>query len=160
MNLIKTKAGTLTVLSSFINKNQKSTTYFNILCFCGNKFVTNKYSITGVRRRTFSCGCYRKKIRKILPLKHEHCKNGHVTTTYSTWRAMKQLCMNKNRIKYDLYGGRGISICDDWMVFENFLKDMGEKPIGFRLNRKDKDGNFDIENCEWVPIKKKMQNIL
>lgn len=160
MNLIENKAGTLIILSTFIKKDEKSGIYLNILCFCGNKFVARKSNITGVTRSIFSCGCYGKKLRKILFLKHHHCKDGNITKTYCTWKAMKQVCMNKkNRRGYPTCGGRGISICDDWMVFENFLKDMGEKPIGFRLNRKDKDGNFDIENCEWVPIKK-LRNIL
>jgi len=154
MNIIKNKAGTLVILSSFTKKSikGKSNTYLNILCFCGNKFVVRKGDIT---RDIYSCGCYAKKMKKISPLKHHHCKDGNITRTYYTWMAIKQLCMNKNTKDYPTHGGRGISVCDDWMVFENFLKDMGEKPIGFRLNRKDKDGNFDIENCEWVPMNKK-----
>lgn len=85
-------------------------------------------------------------------------KNENLTKTYSTWTSMRQLCMNKNSPGHDFYARKGISICDDWMVFENFLKDMGEKPIGFKLNRKDKNKNFDKENCEWVPWSKKIKN--
>lgn len=71
------------------------------------------------------------------------------TRTYTSWYSMKQRCDCPNRPKYEHYGGRGISYDPKWSEFENFLKDMGERPFGMSLDRIDIDGNYNRENCRW-----------
>ena len=64
------------------------------------------------------------------------------TYTHKTWCSMRQRCNNKNNKKYKDYGGRGIKICKRWEKFENFYKDMGDKPTGTTLDRIDNNGDY------------------
>lgn len=72
------------------------------------------------------------------------------TPTYNSWRGMKQRCLNPNHEHYSRYGGRGITVCKAWLKFENFLEDMGERPLGKTLERKDNDKGYSKANCCWA----------
>ena len=79
--------------------------------------------------------------------------------TYVSWGAMKQRCYNKNSKSYNWYGGRGIKVCDRWIdSYDNFLKDMGERPKGMTLDRKNPDGDYTPENCRWADVFTQAQN--
>ncbi|ANZ49606.1 putative AP2 domain protein [Erwinia phage vB_EamM_Kwan] len=70
--------------------------------------------------------------------------------TYSSYRQMLNRCLNTNNHNYYLYGGRGIKICDRWLEsYSNFLEDMGIRPEGMTLDRKDNDGDYCLDNCKW-----------
>lgn len=63
---------------------------------------------------------------------------------------MTQRCLNPHNKEYKNYGGAGVSVCQRWLEsFENFLKDMGEKPSGLSLDRIDPYGNYEPSNCRW-----------
>jgi hypothetical protein len=72
------------------------------------------------------------------------------TSTYYIWGAMIQRCTNPRNRDYPSYGARGITVCDRWHKFENFLADMGERPDGLSLDRIDNDGNYEPGNCHWA----------
>jgi len=97
---------------------------------------------------------------KRLALKHGHTKHGSkVSPTYATWRAMLARCENPKHPAFAHYGGRGIAVCEQWRAFENFLSDMGEKPIGTSLDRfPNRDGNYEPSNCRWATPTEQQRN--
>ncbi len=72
---------------------------------------------------------------------------------------MKQRCYNPKHAKYRHYGGRGITVCAEWLTsFETFLLDMGDRPAGYTLSRKDNEGSYCKANCEWQTYSEQNRN--
>lgn len=124
---------------------------------CGTrKYVRKAYLVKGTSK---SCGCKKAEMVSKAMTKHGHSGQYHkASRTYVTWRAMQVRCDNPLHHAYHNYGGRGISICPQWREFGQFLKDMGERPKGFEIDRIDNDGNYQPDNCRWVPRPKNVQN--
>lgn len=79
--------------------------------------------------------------------------------TYKSWCCMKSRCYNQNSYQYKWYGMRGLTVCERWKnSFQNFLSDMGERPIGTTLERKDRNGIYEPSNCKWATQKEQMRN--
>lgn len=118
-------------------------------CDCGAERNINIASLKkGV---TVSCGC--------LALERRTKHGRSRSPTYSSWRAMRARCQRPSSVGFASYGGRGISVCERWEKFENFLADMGERPLGTSIDRIDVNGNYEPGNCRWATREVQDENV-
>ena len=116
-------------------------------CDCGN---IKKVLLSNLRAKhgTISCGCARR----------FHGK--HKTPEYVAWVSMLQRCTNPQSPSFHHYGGRGITVCERWLKFENFLADIGPRPSPeLSLQRINNDLGYFSENCKWATRKEQASNM-
>ena len=156
MDLTGQTFGRLTVVE-FSHKGKHGHSCWKCQCSCGNIIVVQYGNIK--KGTTKSCGC----LKKEFLTKHGMAK----TRFYKSWKSMKIRCLNKNREYYKYYGGRGITVCEEWLDFNNFKNDMYESYLGHvkdfgekqtTLDRIDNNGNYCKENCKWSTYKEQIAN--
>ncbi len=116
-------------------------------CDCGVAVIVQLGNLTS--GNTQSCGCLKEEEWKEKITFHGHHSRECTSREYTTWVNMKQRCLNPKATGYEDWGGRGITVCDHWLKFENFLEDMGPKPEGLSIDRINNDGNYEPDNCRW-----------
>ncbi len=159
INRIGEKYGNWEILSfDKVTKHTKYKEYYWICkCVCGKEKSVNWKSLRSGNSK--SCGCLARAGTKIRASITSTTHNMSKTLQYHSWRNMKNRCLNEKDINYLNYGARGITICKEWLTFEGFFKDMGERPSKkHTLDRIDVNGNYCKENCKWSTWKEQANN--
>lgn len=133
--------GKLTVIN-FAGRHKKVSRW-NCRCQCGSETVVQASNLkTG---HTQTCGC----------INHGLSNSG----AYSSWVSMRQRCNNENSSDFHNYGGRGITVCPEWQnSFETFYADMGDRPEGRTLDRKNNELGYSRDNCRWATAVEQANN--
>ena len=155
------KFGRLTVLNDEPIRI-KGQTYWNCKCICGNTGYIFAGNLTKEKIR--SCGCMLVEHRKNLykyAIKTNKKYPKSAKRLYTIYKDMKKRCFNQNEINYKNYGGRGITICEEWlkdfMNFYNWAIVNGYKD-NLTIDRIDDNGNYKPSNCRWVTMKVQSNN--
>lgn len=135
-------------------------------CDCGKETSVQNGNLAN--GHTSSCGCLRVEIASTgkKAIKHGHCRDKKLTREYISYRAAWQRCYDPNSVSWKNYGARGITICFHWKnSFETFLKDMGSRPEGTCIERKDNYVGYfcpeccpPLGNCCWVTMSDQIKN--
>jgi hypothetical protein len=162
-NLINQRFGRLVAIEH-VGSDGRRAALWKCVCDCGTTKVIPAADLrrwqTG--RQTKSCGCLQKEIMAKFARKPTHGQSGNryqgrkISSSYSSWTAMKQRCLGPNSPNYPRYGGAGVTVCDRWLSFENFFADMGERPQGTSLGRFGDVGNYQKSNCAWQTRKEQI----
>lgn len=154
IDLTGEKVGRWTVLSRAENTPQGQARWL-CRCECGNEATLK--SIVLRRAVSRSCGCLNVEVVKARSTKHGHATGG-ISPTYHSWSGMVARCTSPKHKDFKNYGARGITVCDRWLTFANFLADMGERPKGMSIDREDNDRGYEPGNCRWVTAKEQARN--
>lgn len=141
--------------SDYPTKNSKKRTrMLEVQCECGNVIIVRKAHVTC--GKTKSCGCL---VRDTLinrntthGMSHAECRN--------VFYSMHNRCYNPNHMSYKNYGGRGITVCNEWHDMSNFVKWCKENNYrkGLQIDRINNDGNYEPNNCRLVTVKENLRN--
>lgn len=91
-------------------------------------------------------------------LRHGDARRGNKSKTYNIWQSMIQRCFYPNHVSYKYYGAKGITVCNRWREYTNFLFDMGYCPIGKEIDRINNKKGYEPYNCRWVDSKQQQRN--
>ena len=145
--------GRLTVIG-FDHKVRRR--YWSCKCVCGTVRPVREDHL--LRGETQSCGCLITEALKNRAT-HGHTTERRTSPEYGSWRDMIQRCTNPRRKDYPRYGGRGIRVCKRWLnSFTAFYADMGPRPEGRTLDRREVNGNYEPGNCRWATAHEQAQN--
>jgi hypothetical protein len=154
--------GRLTVIG-FAGNDEDRHSLWSCHCECGKRITASSALLNN--GHTKSCGCLNNELRaergRTLNATHGESRKGKKTGEYISWAAMKERCLNPTCKDWHNYGGRGITICPQWVdSFETFLSDMGRRPTkNHSIDRfPNNDGNYEPGNCRWATTEEQGKN--
>lgn len=134
--------------------NRRQNVLWKCQCDCGGTAIAPAYELRAGKVK--SCGCL---VREGANVTHGLARGGAKRSrVYSIWASMVQRCTNPNDRNYHHYGGRGITVCQRWRTFENFYKDMGDRPAGMSLERVNNARGYSPANCVWATTPEQNRN--
>lgn len=143
-------------VTSFAYCDERGEAHWNCICDCGKQTTTTGHRLRS--GKTKSCGCLQSRIRK----EGIHKSHGMTSTKlYVIWSNMKARCYNPKNTMYKNYGGRGISVCDEW---KNSFEDFSEWALkngyveGLSIERINVDDGYNPNNCTWITLKEQSLN--
>src|SRR5215831_1091032 len=137
-----------------LDSNRKGHWYWLCHCDCGNEKIIQREHLTG--GHTLSCRCLTIEFHRKRLLKHGEAKR---TPEWSIWRDTRNRCNNPNNQAYKNYGGRGITICERWSNYSNFITDMGRRPTPkHMLERTNNNAASSPSNCAWATRSEQNKN--
>lgn len=170
MEIIGQKFNNITIIRDLGRFDKNGTgnvqRYVEVECKCGNVFQVLYNSVKG--GNTKSCGCHKKKVAResMKANRYDWSKHGMSREKiYKVWTSMKQRCENEKEKYYHRYGGRGISVCEEWtnekdgfINFYNWAVDNGYEE-GLSIDRVENDGDYEPSNCQWITISENSKKI-
>lgn len=150
--IIGTRRGLVVILGTRKTRSENGIIVeCDCLCDCGTRWWMQKSNT----RRVQSCGCIRSAKTVARSKTHGHSR----TPEHRSWAGMKTRCSNPRQDTWRLYGGRGITVCERWSLFENFLSDMGPKPSArHSIDRIDVNRGYEPGNCRWATPHEQARN--
>lgn len=157
-NIIGEKFGRLTV-TGLSDKKGGRKRYWICECDCGNTVLVRSDNLRS--KTTMSCGCFKKEQDKINLAKNHKGYNSQQSRLYHIWQGMRRRCENTSCAEYPEWGGRGITVCDEWSKdykpFMNWSASNGYRDF-LSIDRIDVNGNYEPSNCRWVTAKVQANN--
>lgn len=140
-----------------VGKNDSGNYMWECKCDCGNKHIVASAKL--IQGKSKSCGCFKKENSAKLLTKHGITVGGK-PRTFTIWCGMKSRCYNPKSISYKNYGAKGITVCEEWLTFENFhnwaiLNGYSDE---LQIDRIENSKGYSPDNCRWVTRTENMRN--